>query len=132
MSKPQRSIRLSCEARRIFGREVVRVTLNPALLSLSEPYVAWGGGPPTGRRLTPSELLVRARSRFPRLPLSWAVEGYIALLLSGVEESLAPLSVAPYEQVPESVRRFRALTPAEKIRVGERWRHELCTVREAR
>jgi hypothetical protein len=132
MSKPQRSIRLTGEARRILGREVVRVTVNPVLLSLSEPYVAWSGGPPAGGRLTPSDLVLRARHRFPRLPLSWAVEGYIALLISGAEEAFAPLSVAPYDEVPESVQRFRTLTPAEKIRIGERWRRELRAVREAR
>jgi hypothetical protein len=132
MSKPQRSIRLSGEARRIVGREIVRVTLNPVLLSLSEPYVGWSGGASAGERLTPSDLVLRARLRFPRLPLSWAVEGYIALLVSGAVEALAPFAVAPYDAVPESVRRFRALTPAEKIRLGERWRRELRAVREAR
>jgi hypothetical protein len=132
MGKPQRSIRLSGGARRVLGREVVRVTLNPVLLSLSEPYVSWSGGPSSGKRLTPGDLVVRARSRFPRLPLSWAVEGYIALLVSGADEALVPLAVAPYDEVPENVRRFRALTPAEKIRVGERWRRELRAVQGAR
>lgn len=131
MSKPQRSIRLSGEARQVVGREMVRVTLNPVLLALSERYVSWRGGPAAGERLTPSDLVLRARRRFPRLPLSWAVEGYIALLVSGMEECLAPFPVAPYDEVPESVRRFRTLTPAEKIRVGERWRRELHALREA-
>jgi len=132
MRKPHRSIRLSGEARSILKREVVRLTINPVLLALSRDLVDWSGREASGEKIRPSELVLRARERFPALALSWAVEGYIALLIGDVRTGLKPFSVEPYDALPESMRRFRALSPSEKIRVGERWKLELRLLRRAR
>ena len=131
MKKPQLSIRLSGESKRLLGREVVRLTINPVLLSLSMRFVNWSGREATGGKLRAFELVIRAAERFPELPLSWAVEGYIALLIGGNPSRLRPFSVEPYQELEENVRRFRSLSPAEKIRVGQRWKRELELIRGA-
>lgn len=113
------------------GQDVVRLTLNPALISLSEAVVNWRGRPPD-QRLHPSDLIVRARRRFPRLPLSWAVEGDIVLLLLGDAARLAPFSVEPHSEIPRPVRRFASLSLSEKTRVLERWKQTLQKLRGAR
>ena len=131
MKKPQLSIRLSGESKRLLGREVVRLTINPVLLSLSMRFVNWSGREATGGKLRAFELVIRAAERFPELPLSWAVEGYIALLIGGNPSRLRPFSVEPNQELEENVRRFRSLSPAEKIRVGQRWKRELELIRGA-
>ena len=131
MKKPQLSIRLSGESKRLLGREVVRLTINPVLLSLSMRFVNWSGREATGGKLRAFELVIRAAERFPELPLSWAVEGYIALLIGGNPSRLRPFSVEPYQELVENVRRVRSLSPAEKIRVGQRWKRELELIRGA-
>lgn len=132
MRKPQLSVRLSGEALRVLKRKVVRLTLNPALLALSGQFVDWSGREGYSGKLRPSELLLKARERFPELPLSWAVEGYIALLARGEAVSLKPLAAEPYPTLPESARRFRALSSSQKICLGERWKQELKLLRRAR
>lgn len=132
MNKPQLSVRLTKEARMVFGREIIRLTINPVLLSLSTRFVDWSGHRPVGKKETPSGFLKKARRRFPRLPLSWAVEGYIALLLSAQPELTNPFSVEPLDELDESIRRFSALSPAAKIRTGLRWKRELVLLRGAR
>lgn len=132
MKKPQVSARLSGEALRVLKRRVVRLTLNPALLALSNQCVDWSGREGYSGKLRPSELLLKAHARFPDLPLSWAVEGYIALLARGEPVSLEPLVAEPYPTLPESARRFRALSPSQKIRLGERWKREMQLLRRAR
>lgn len=131
MKKLQKSIRLSEKAQMVLKRKIARVTLNPALYAISLDYVDWGGRKKKSAKLPPSELALLARKRFPDLPLSWAIEGYIALLTSESKESLAPISVDPYDEIPESVCRFRSLSPLEKIQVGERWKRELETLRNS-
>src|SRR3972149_2401743 len=96
--KPQRSIRLSGEAEKILGCKVVRVTLNPILLSLSGDYVDWSGSERGSGKLRASDLVLKARGCFPEFP-----------------------PIKPYRILPKHVRRFSILSPAEKIRVGERW-----------
>lgn len=131
MKKRQQSVRLSKEARAGLGRAIVRLTLNPALVALSRNHVDWTGrGRRTGKR-SASELILEASRRFPALPLSWAVEGYIALLAAGKASAITPFAVQPHGKLPEEVRRFRRLPPAEKIRLGERWKRELRLLRGA-
>lgn len=132
VKKPQLSIRLSGESRHLLGREVVRLTINPVLLSLSIRFVDWSGREAAGGKLRAFELVARAHERFPELPLSWAVEGYIALLIGGNPSRLQPFSVEPYQQLEENVLRFEELSPAEKIRVGQRWKRELEMLRGAK
>ena len=111
-------------------REVARLTLNPILLHLSYRMIDWNGGEAEKQR--PAELVAAARARFPDLPLSWAVEGAIALLLVDGLDALDGHAVEAYCEMPEQVRRFRALPPAEKIRVGQRWARSLAALRAAR
>jgi hypothetical protein len=132
VKKPQISIRLSGESRRLLGREVVRLTINPVLLSLSIRFVDWSGRDAAGGKLRAFELVARAQERFPELPLSWAVEGYIALLIGGNPSRLQPFSVEPYQKLEENVLCFEELSPADKIRVGQRWKRELELLRRAR
>lgn len=129
MKKIQRSIRLNEKARKVLKRKIARLTLNPALFAISLDYVDWTGREKKSAKLRPSDLALVARERFPELPLSWAIEGYIALLTKGDRESLKPISVDPYKEVPETIQRFRSLSPLEKIRVGERWKRELEALR---
>ena len=122
--KPTRTIRLSAEGRNRLRKKFARLSLNPVLLGLSYSYVQWEGIPSDGK-LSPNELVVRARNAFPRLPLSWAVEGCIAHLLSGnVEIGIKPsdeyLPLTREEGV--RIRRFQKLTPTQKIRFVERIR----------
>lgn len=131
MKKPTLSIRLSGESRRLLGREVVRLTVNPVLLSQSARFVDWSGRDAAPGKLRAFELVARAHERFPEMPLSWAVEGYIALLIGGNPSRLQPFSVEPYRQLGENAVRFGDLSPAEKIRVGERWKRELEMLRRA-
>jgi hypothetical protein len=112
MKKPQRSIRV--------GRKVFRLTINPVILSQAESASA---------PLRLSEIVIKAEERFPDLPLSWAVEGYIHLLLCGVKEKLEPYRTAPLALLPPAYRRFQRLSPSQKIRTGERWKKELRTLR---
>ena len=130
MGKAQKSIRLKPEGRRILRREVVRLTLNPVIVSLSQRVVSWFGGD-SDQRLHPSELVVRARERFPKLPLSWAVEGYLVLLLLGDEKALSPLRLEPLNELPPAVKRFQSLSLVEKTRVMERWKQTLRKLRRA-
>ena len=131
MKKRQQSVRLSKEAQAALRRTIVRLTINPALFALSRDYIDWAGwGKPSGKR-SASQLILEACRRFPRLPLSWAVEGYIALLAADKAAALAPFAVAPDATLPKEIRRFQRLSPAEKIRLGERWKRELETLREA-
>ncbi len=130
MRKMQKSIRLRPEDQRILRREVVRLTLNPVIVSLSERVVNWSGRAPD-QRLHPSDLAVRARERFPKLPLSWAVEGYLALLLLGEEKMLIPLRLEPLDELPLTVKRFKSLSLIEKTRVMERWKQTLQRLRRA-
>jgi hypothetical protein len=131
MKKPQLSIRLSGESKRLLGREVVRLTVNPVLLSQSVRFVDWSGREATGGKLRAFELVAKAHERFPELPLSWAVEGYLALLIGGNPSRLQPFSVEPYEKLGENALRFAGLPPAGKIRVGQRWKRELEILRRA-
>ena len=131
MKKAQRSVRLSSEAQRVLNRKVARLTLNPAILALSSSTVDWSGRERESRKLSASDLILRAHKRFPKLPLSWAVEAYIALLASGELFVLEPFSVTPYSTLPTPVRRFSALSPSEKIRLGERWKRELEVLRKS-
>jgi len=128
--KIQKSIRLKPEDRRILNREVVRLTLNPAIVSVSERVVSWSGRV-SDHRLRPSELVVRARERFPKLPLSWAVEGYIVLLLLGDAKQLDAPRIEPLEKLPRPVKRFASLSLLEKTRVMERWKKTLQRIRRA-
>lgn len=131
VKKRQQSVRLSKEARAALHRTIVRLTLNPALFALSRNHVDWTGrGRRSGKR-SASELILEAFRRFPTLPLSWAVEGYIALLAAGKPQAIAPFAVPPDRRLPEQVRRFQRLSPAEKIRLGERWKRELRLLRGA-
>jgi len=131
MKKHQQSVRLSKEARAGLGRTIVRLTLNPTLFALSRNHVDWTGrGRRAGKR-SASELILEASRRFPAMPLSWAVEGYIALLAAGKASAITPFTVQSHETLPEEVRRFRRLSPAEKIRLGERWKRELRLLRGA-
>ena len=104
MRKSQRSVRLSKEAQKILGRKVVRLTLNPVLLALSHEHVDWSGRERESGKLRPSDIALKARERFPDLPLSWAVEGCLALLIAGDKGLLKPLTVVPYSMLPESPR----------------------------
>jgi hypothetical protein len=131
IKKRQQSVRLSKEAREALGRAIVRLTINPALFALSRRHVDWGGhGRGSGKR-SASQLVLEASRRFPTLPLSWAVEGYIALLASGDASALAPFAVPTGHALPKEVRRFQRLSPLEKIRLGERWKRELELLRGA-
>lgn len=130
MRKTQKSIRLRSEAQQILRREVVRLTLNPVIVSLSEQVVNWSGRT-ADKRLHPSDLAVRARERFPKLPLSWAVEGYLVLLLLGDEKALLPLQLEPLDELPPAVKRFQSLSLVEKTRVMERWKQTLQRLRRA-
>ena len=130
MRKIQKSIRLRPEDRRILRREVVRLTLNPVIVSLSEQVVNWSGRA-ADQRLHPSTLVVRARERFPKLPLSWAVEGYIVLLLLRDEKALSPLRLEPLGKLPPAVKRFKSLSLIEKTRTMERWKQTLQRLRRA-
>lgn len=131
MKKPQISVRVAKEHRARMKRTVARLTINPVILHLSEAYVDWSGQDPSRGRLSASELLVRAKERFPHLPLSWAVEGYIALLSSSKVARTGSSDIKPFPVLPEAVRRFRKLSPSEKIRTGERWKRELRRLRRA-
>jgi hypothetical protein len=131
MKKRQQSVRLSKEAQAALHRTIVRLTINPALFALSRDYVDWGGRGKTFGKRSASQLVLEASRRFPKLPLSWAVEGYIALLAAGKISSLTPFAVAPYAALPKEVQRFQRLSPAEKIRLGERWKQELEALRGA-
>ena len=132
MKKPQLSVRLSGASRKLFGRLILRLTMNPVLLHLSGKFVDWSGREAPGAKLRPSELVARARLRFPGLPLSWAVEGYIALLATRDSACLRGFSAESYSQIDENVLRFRILSPAAKIRVGERWKREMRLIKEAK
>lgn len=130
MRKPQKSIRLTGESRKRLSREIVRLTLNPVLLAFSHRVVSWDGTHHP-KRVKAADLVLRARERFPDLPLSWAVEGYLVLLLIRDTPELSPIQVEPFRDIPESVRRFSRLDPSEKIRIGERWKDELRRIRHA-
>jgi hypothetical protein len=130
MRKIQKSIRLKPEGRKVLKREVVRLTLNPVVVSLSERVVNWTGSV-SDRRLHPSDLVVRAQERFPELPLSWAVEGYIVLLLLKEPQQLEALSVEPFDELPASVKRFASLSLLEKTEALERWKRTLQNLRRA-
>jgi hypothetical protein len=130
MRKPQVSVRLSRGSVRSGCPEIARLTLNPVLYHLSYKVVDWSGR--EGGKLRPAELVEIARARFPVLPLSWAVEGAIALLLTGGPAALESFETEPYDELPEQLRRFRVLSPAKKISLGRRWLRELRQVRDAR
>lgn len=130
MRKVQYSIRLKPKDRRRLKREVVRLTLNPILFSLSDCLVDWSGRA-ADTRLHPSTLVAQARERFSEMPLSWAVEGYIALLLQQNASQLAPLQIKPLAKVSRAAKRFAKLSLAEKTRAVERWKHTLRTLRRA-
>ncbi len=127
MRKLQQSIRLKPEHRRALKREVVRLTLNPVVVGLSEAVVDWSGA--DHRRLHPSDVVFRARARFPALPLSWAVEGYVVLLLMGDAQKIAPWPVTPLPKLPPAARRFARLSLTEKTRAVERWKKTLRRLR---
>ncbi|MEW6325797.1 MAG: hypothetical protein AB1515_10480 [Nitrospirota bacterium] len=131
MKKHQHSVRLSADARTALGRTIVRLTLNPAIFALSHRYVDWTARARRPGTRSASELILEASRRFPALPLSWAVEGYIALLSGGDTAALAPFAVQPDKRLSKELRRFARLSPAEKIRLGERWKRELERLREA-
>jgi len=130
MKKRQQSVRLSNEAQTALHRTIVRLTINPALFALSRDHVNWAGLE-TAEKRSASQLILEASRRFPNLPLSWAVEGYIALLAAGRPSALPPFTVAPDAALPKEVRRFQRLSPAEKIRLGERWKREIEILRGA-
>ncbi len=130
MKKRQQSVRLSKEAQAALNRTIVRLTINPALFALSRDHVDWAGRGPSGKR-SASQVILEASRRFPNLPLSWAVEGYIALLAAGTVSALAPFAVAPDAALSKEVQRFQRLSPAEKIRLGERWKREIEILRGA-
>jgi hypothetical protein len=130
MKKPQVSVRLPRASVRSGSPEIARLTLNPVLYHLSFKVVDWSGR--ERDRLRPAELVAAARARFPDLPLSWAVEGAIALVLTGGPAALESFEPEAYDGLPEQVRRFQILSPARKIRLGQRWLRELRQVRGAR
>lgn len=131
MGKPQRSIRLDEETRKRFGKEIIRLTLNPVILALSDRVIDWGQISGTGK-LKPVKLVSMARERFPHLPLSWAVEGAIVLLLAGQVSSTEAQAPKPLSSLPLSYRRFARLSPSEKIRQGSRWKSQLDALRRAK
>ncbi|MBW1810419.1 MAG: hypothetical protein JRJ87_19640 [Deltaproteobacteria bacterium] len=132
MKKPQISVRMAGESKKLLNREVVRLTINPILLFLSNEYVDWSGRE-GGDKIRAYDLVFRAHRRFPKLPLSWAVEGYIALLAAEKQTSLhPPLLAEDGVELGKNVINFMNLSPAEKIRVGLRWKAELQILRRAK
>jgi len=131
MKKRQQSVRLSKEAQTALNRTIVRLTINPALFALSRDHVHWAGRERPSRKSSASQVILEASRRFPNLPLSWAVEGYIALLAAGKVSVLAPFTTSPDTALPKEVQRFQRLSPAEKIRLGERWKREIEILRGA-
>jgi len=123
MKKPQRSIRL--------GRKIFRLTINPVILFHAESALIQNRRGASAPFSLP-ELVKKAGERFPGLPLSWAVEGYLHLLLAGAKDKLKPLHAAPLASLPPTFRRFQRLSPSQKIRTGERWKRELRTLRNLR
>ncbi len=132
MKKPQISVRMAGKSKKLLKREIVRLTINPILLFLSNEYVDWSGRE-RGDKIRASELVFSAHQRFPRLPLSWAVEGYIALLVAEKPLYLQPSIPAEDEaELDKNVINFKNLSPTEKIRVGERWKEELQALRRSK
>lgn len=126
--KPTKTIRLSGNEREVLGRTFVRLTLNPVLLGLSGPFVQWEG-PAQGRKLSPAELVLRAKGTFPDLPLSWAVEGYLVTLLAKRAGTAIFQSSDAAGNIPEEdwarIVRFRKQTPIQKIHYGENQKRTL-------
>lgn len=130
MAKRSQSVRLKPEHGRRLGRAVARLSLNPAIVGLADRVVDWSGKDPA--RMHPSDLVARAHERFPRLALSWAVEGYLVLLLLGDAAALEPITIAPFPDLPEEAKRFSKLSPIEKTRWIERRKRTLAKLRAAR
>ncbi len=109
MKKPTKTVR--------FGKKFVRLSLNPILLGQMGNHIHW------------KSAISEARKRYPHVPLSWAVEGYL------VDSTLKGKELQHQDQAgvgqhpPLEVARFQNLTPGEKIRQVLKWKEGLERIR---
>ncbi|MEW6368840.1 MAG: hypothetical protein AB1714_29780 [Acidobacteriota bacterium] len=111
LHKKQLSIRVPSAMRKRVRREVIRLTINPHLYLRTQHIVRWRRDAPAGR--PPIELVLLARSRYPRSTLSLGVETVLVDLL--LEDCARSDWLTPDER--DQLERFYPLPLTEKIRV---------------
>jgi hypothetical protein len=117
LHKISRSIRVPKALRSRFKQSIVRVTINPGLYFRSEHLVRWNRD--FAGRLSPIQVVYRARRRYPALSWSDSVEDYLVdLLLQGVNKT----SVLSTEE-KKLIARFAPLSVVEKIRFMQKKIH---------
>lgn len=104
------SIRVPKALRSRFKQSIVRVTLNPGLYFRSEHLVRWNRK--SAGKVSPIQVVQRARRRYPTLTWSDSVENYLVDLL---EQAVKKTPVLSNEE-KKLISRFALLSPVQKIR----------------
>lgn len=110
LHKINRSIRVPKALRSRFKQSIVRVTLNPGLYFRSEHLVRWNRK--SAGKLSPIQVVYRARRRYPTLTWSDSVENYLVDLL---EQAVKETPILSNEE-KKLIGRFAPLSPVQKIR----------------
>lgn len=110
LHKINRSIRVPKALRSRFKQSIVRVTINPGLYFRSEHLVRWNRK--SAGKLSPIQVVYRARRRYPTLTWSDSVENYLVDLL---EQAVKETPMFSNEE-KKLIGRFAPLSPVQKIR----------------
>lgn len=110
LHKINRSIRVPKALRSRFKQSIVRVTINPGLYFRSEHLVRWNRK--SAGKLSPIQVVYRARRRYPTLTWSDSVENYLVDLLEQAVKETPMLS----NEEKKLIGRFAPLSPVQKIR----------------